>query len=187
MVDEKQQLRGDLLGARRARSASDLEAARAAIRDHLRERLAGLGCVAAYVPLRTEPGSMELLAQLRAGGTRVLVPVTLPDRDLDWATWSTDGVGTALGVAAISTADLVLAPALAVAPDGTRLGRGGGSYDRALGRLRPQVPVAALLFDGELVAELPREPWDVPVSAVVTPRDGWLDLDGRNTGVEADR
>jgi 5-formyltetrahydrofolate cyclo-ligase len=31
------------------------------------------------------------------------------------------------------------------------------------------VPRIALLFDGELVAELPREPWDEPVTAVITP------------------
>ncbi|MBN9621174.1 MAG: hypothetical protein J0H43_15830, partial [Actinobacteria bacterium] len=50
-----------------------------------------------------------------------------------------------------------------------------------------EVPVAALLFDDELRSELPREPWDVPVSAVVTPSGGWHDLGRRNTGVGADR
>ena len=40
--------------------------------------------------------------------------------------------GERLGVDAIATADVVLVPGLAVAADGMRLGRGGGSYDRAL-------------------------------------------------------
>ena len=43
----------------------------------------------------------------------------------------------------------------------SRLGRGGGSYDRALPRVRPGIPVVALLYSDEVRAELPREPWDV--------------------------
>lgn len=191
MDDEKRRLRADLLAARRARSAADLESARAAIRGHLAARTAAV--VAAYVPMRTEPGSVELLAQLSDAGAQVLVPVVLADQDLDWARWRPGGAGAAgvagepLGVDAIGTAELVLVPALAVATDGTRLGRGGGSYDRALRRVAETTPTVALLFDGELVAELPRAPWDVPVRAVVTPADGWLDLPRRNTGVGPDR
>jgi 5-formyltetrahydrofolate cyclo-ligase len=89
-----------------------------------------------------------------------------------------------LGVGAIVDADAVLVPALAVALDGTRLGRGGGSYDRALARRRPGCPAVALLFDGEVVAALPHDSWDAPVDGVITPA-GWLDLprvDG-NAGV----
>ncbi|HJQ43915.1 MAG TPA: 5-formyltetrahydrofolate cyclo-ligase, partial [Jatrophihabitantaceae bacterium] len=135
--------------------------------------------VAAYEPMRTEPGSLELLAALRDAGATVLVPVVLPDRDLDWAPWSPDALGAPLGVDAIGRAALVLVPALAVAADGARLGRGGGSYDRALARCAGETLTAALLFDGELVDELPRDEWDVPVAAAVTPR-GWFPV-GRNT------
>ncbi|HEV7206272.1 MAG TPA: 5-formyltetrahydrofolate cyclo-ligase [Jatrophihabitans sp.] len=166
---EKARLRAELLAARRARPAGDVEIARAAVRERVlrQARLDGWTCVAAYEPLRTEPGSIELLAGLAALGVRVLVPITQPDRDLDWTVWGADGDG--LGPAAIATADAVLVPALAVARDGTRLGRGGGSYDRALRRARPAAPRIALLFDGELVAALPREEWDEPVTEVVTP------------------
>jgi 5-formyltetrahydrofolate cyclo-ligase len=80
-----------------------------------------------------------------------------------------------LGLAAIGQADALLVPALAVARDGTRLGRGGGSYDRALRRAPADIPVAALLFEGELVDELPSEDWDMPVTAVVSPT-GWYEL-----------
>jgi 5-formyltetrahydrofolate cyclo-ligase len=118
-----------------------------------------------------------LLAGLSDLGVRVLVPVLLPDRDLDWTEWGDASLGLAvLGVAAIGTADALLVPALAVASDGARLGRGGGSYDRALPRRRAGAPVVALLFAGELVASLPRDPWDVAVTAVVTPA-GWAELD----------
>jgi 5-formyltetrahydrofolate cyclo-ligase len=174
---EKQRLRGELLAARRERSPDDLERARAAVRAHVLDRVDTEACVAAYVPLRTEPGSLELLAELRRRDVRVLVPITLPDRDLDWTEWEPAGAGVPLGLAAVGAAGLVLVPALAVAADGTRLGRGGASYDRALRRRAPDSLVAALLFDGELVDRLPRAPWDVPVGAAVTP-SGWTAVGG---------
>ena len=80
--------------------------------------------------------------------------------------------GPRLGPEAIASAEIVLVPALAVDATGTRLGRGGGSYDRALARVRPEVPVIALLYPGELVPLLPAEPHDRPVTAVLTPRLG---------------
>lgn len=154
-----------------------IESARTAVRAAVLDRQAAAGwtTVAAYRPLRTEPGSIELLSELVARGVRVLVPVTLPDRDLDWVALPGD---IALSVSAIGAADAVLVPALAVAADGTRLGRGGGSYDRALARVGGGVPIAALVYDGEVCARLPRDPWDVPVTAYVTPTDGWREVAG---------
>lgn len=175
----KAALRAELSTARRERSAESIAAARAAIRAAvLAERATrGWTCVAAYEPLPTEPGSLELLEQLRRDGVRVLVPLLRPDRDLDWTEW--DGPraapGPALGVDAIRAAEAVLVPALGVARDGTRLGRGGGSYDRALVRAGTAVPIMALVFDDELHAELPRERWDVRVTGIVTP-SGWQEL-----------
>ena len=127
----KAALRAQLLAARAARSDVDRTAARSAIAGWALERVLArsLGCVAAYVPLRNEPGSLELLDGLAAAGVRVLVPEVLPDLDLAWAEWSPprSGVEGSLG-----DAELVFVPALAVDPAGNRLGRGGGSYDRAL-------------------------------------------------------
>jgi 5-formyltetrahydrofolate cyclo-ligase len=127
------------------------------------------------VPFGAEPGSVEQLDELERAKRRVLVPIVLPDRDLDWADWQPGQQGAAVGPAAITSVDAALVPALAVSEDGTRLGRGGGSYDRALARLAPGTAVAALLYDSEVVAMLPRDPWDQPVSAVVTP-SGWRDI-----------
>lgn len=172
---DKQDLREELLQERRSLTPEAIESARAAVRRAVLDRVAEQGwtAVAAYLPLRTEPGSHELIDALVRRKVRVLVPVTLPDHDLDWVQLPGD---VPLGVDAITAADAVLVPALAVATDGTRLGRGGGSYDRALARVRAGVPIAALLYDGELLAHLPSEDWDLPVTATVRPTHGWQDL-----------
>lgn len=124
------------------------------------------GCtVASYVPFGTEP-----VPPVVPGA---LVPVLLPDRDLSWQVPG----GPDLGVDAVAGCDVVLVPALRVDRDGVRLGRGGGSYDRAL--LRSRGLVVALLHDGELSdAPLPAEPHDVRVHAVALP-SGVLRLSGR--------
>jgi 5-formyltetrahydrofolate cyclo-ligase len=173
--EDKEDLRSELVQGRRSLTPEQIELARIGVRAAVlsRARAAGWGCIAAYVPMRTEPGSTELLDMLVTMGARVLVPIVAQDRDLDWRLWG--GPDEPLGVDALAEADAVLVPALAVAGDGTRLGRGGGSYDRALPRVRRGVPIAALLYPDELVHRLPSAEWDVAVTAVVTP-DGWAEL-----------
>jgi 5-formyltetrahydrofolate cyclo-ligase len=140
--------------------------------------------VAAYVSVGREPGTLPLLDALHARGVRVLLPVLLPDDDLDWAEYGgpdalvpagrglREPAGPRLGPEAVTGVDAVLLPGLAVDFGGMRLGRGGGSYDRVLARLaaagvRPALLV--LLYDGEVVPYLPREPHDRAVDAAVTP------------------
>jgi 5-formyltetrahydrofolate cyclo-ligase len=68
-------------------------------------------------------------------------------------------------------------PALAVAVDGTRLGRGGGYYDRALAHARDDAVLVAAVFDEELLESVPAGAHDRRVTAVVTPSAGWRQLD----------
>jgi 5-formyltetrahydrofolate cyclo-ligase len=179
--------RARLSARRRAMPANQLRAAAGAMRNHLIQRLSGTACIAAYVPIGAEPGSVDLLDALGERGTTVLIPVLAADR-LDWAVYAgpaglatdrfglREPVGPRLGPAALALADVVLVPALAVDYRGWRLGRGAGYYDRALGDLPAVTPIAALLHDGELVPELPTDPWDRAVTAAVTPADGWTEL-----------
>ncbi|MCL8026841.1 5-formyltetrahydrofolate cyclo-ligase [Nocardioides bruguierae] len=136
--------------------------------------------VACYVSSAGEPGTGPLLAALADAGRRVLLPVLLPDDDLDWAVHTgpddlaparyglLQPVGPGLGPDAVATADLVLVPGLAVADDGARLGRGGGSYDRALGRVPVGTPVWVLLHPEEVGVAVPTEPHDRPVTGAAT-------------------
>ena len=139
------------------------------------------GPVAVYAAVGSEPPTSPLLDAL---GARALLPVLLADGDLDWAAWdgplapgrrrTTEPAGPRLGVDAVASCSLVVVPALAVDRQGVRLGRGGGSYDRALRRATGLV--LALLHDGELVARLPEEPHDVRVGAAATPSGGVVRL-----------
>ena len=175
--ESKRAVRTTLRARRRERAAGrDLEAdaeAIAALALDLASRLAattpepgGRPVVLSYESLPHEPPTGSLNAALVAAGWQVLVPITLPDLDLDWCDL-TDRVP--LGTDAPARADLALIPGLAVDNRGTRLGQGGGCYDRVLPRLRPGTPVAVLLHPGEHTSEaLPCEPHDQPVPAVLT-------------------
>jgi 5-formyltetrahydrofolate cyclo-ligase len=189
-VPAKAALRRRLLARRRALGAEEGRAAADAVAGALVRALAGVGTLAAFVPDPTEPGHGRLPAALAGLGARVLLPVVPPvGRELDWAVDTgrlapgrfglLEPVGPRLGAAALGDADVVVVPALAVDSAGTRLGRGGGYYDASLGHARPDAVLVALLFDGERVDELPAEPHDRPVTAVVTPSGGWSDLPGR--------
>lgn len=171
---DKAALRPTLLGARREivagrdRAADDRTLATHAV--ELAHDL-GLGAgdtVAAYEALRTEPPTTATIDVLVADGIRVIVPITLSDNDLEWFD-VTDTRRMPLGPEAISAAGLVLTPGLAVDLVGTRLGRGGGSYDRALARLGPDARAVVILHPGELHSvRLPHDDHDQPVHGMLT-------------------
>jgi 5-formyltetrahydrofolate cyclo-ligase len=160
------------------------------IRDHVLEmpQVTSAGTIAAYYSVGTEPDTRGLVFALWKRGSYVVLPVLLPDGDLDWASYEgpeslapgprgvLQPVEPVRGTGTIARADVVLVPALAVDVRGRRLGRGGGSYDRALARVGPQVPTIALLYDSELLPSVPAEEHDQAVRAVARPEQGitWL-------------
>ncbi len=179
------------------RPANSKDALRPAIRAHRRGLSAGqwavedsartelllsaladtAGTVALYASRAGEPGTHEAITRLHGAGRRVLLPA--PGRSPTWALfrgWGTmrpgwGGIpipGPPTEALDLGEADVVVIACLAVAADGTRLGTGGGWYDRALPLRGPGVPVWALARSGELLGSLPSEPHDVPVDQVVT-------------------
>lgn len=176
-------LRDQLTTARRRISVAELGVCSRSLAGHLLQapEVRRAATVAAYVAIGSEPGTSWLLDALHGAGVRVLLPVLLPDGDLDWATYTGNAsleaarlgllepTGARLGIDAVAVADAVLVPGLAVSPTGMRLGRGGGSYDRALGRVPVGTFTCALLYDDETDRDVPAEPHDRAVSAVATP------------------
>jgi 5-formyltetrahydrofolate cyclo-ligase len=176
-------MRDQLLTARHRLPLPEVRDAAERIAEHLvaAPEVRRAATVAAYVSVSTEPGTGPLLERLADAGKRVILPVLLPDLDLDWAVYDgpaglvaagrgvLEPTGPRLGVEAVATADVVLTPGLAVDRDGMRLGRGGGSYDRALARVPVGTFVCTLLYDEELMGTVPAADHDRPVTAVATP------------------
>ena len=190
ITEHKAAMRRRVVEARATMPADDRAAAGRSIRDHVLSlpQVAAAGTVAAYYSVGTEPGTRSLVYALWKRGSYVVLPLLLPDGDLDWASYEgpeslVPGPRGLLqpaepprGIATVSRADVVIVPAVAVDRTGGRLGRGGGSYDRALARVGEQVPSLALLYDDEFVDEVPVDEHDQPVRAVVRPGHGvtWL-------------
>ena len=190
VTGEKAALRRRLLAARARLSPDERAAAGRALRDTILElpQVQMAGTIAAYYSLASEPDTHGLVYALWKRGGYVLLPLLRPDADLDWASYEgPDSLrpgprGLAepgeppRGPDAIARADLVLVPALAVDRSGVRLGRGGGSYDRALARVGLQVPTIALVDDGELLDKVPADSHDQRVRLVARPSAGITSL-----------
>lgn len=143
--------------------------------------------VALFWPL-VERGEVDLRAldgELRARGVRVYYPVQEPgaagafftgfrlttsiadlaERGSRFLEPSPDAP-----LAARGDVDVVVVPALAVDSVGQRTGYGAGYYDATLSDVCPPARAVIVAFDFQLLAELPREPHDVPGDIVVTDR-----------------
>lgn len=191
--DAKAALRARIRAARRAapRDADRGEAVSAAflaeprvaaVIERARTR-PGTHRAAGYVSTSDEPPTQALRQVLAAAGLEVWLPVAAGDRMMRWvpdpgpagdaAAWGLPRQPTlpATQGGPLPAVDLILVPALAATPDGRRLGQGGGYYDAwlaSLPRHREGGPLrVALVGPGELVQDLPTEPHDQGVDAVV--------------------
>jgi 5-formyltetrahydrofolate cyclo-ligase len=179
-------LRRQLLAGRARRPALQRTSVAAALAEvfsgAFAGRLSDRVTVASYLSIGGEPGTGALMEVFAASGARVIVPILLPDRDLEWAHVDAPSAllgsgllgsgllgGGLLGVGAIASADLALVPALAVDRSGHRLGRGGGSYDRALARVTPGHTVLGVVHDDEVLDAVPFESHDRLVDGALTP------------------
>jgi 5-formyltetrahydrofolate cyclo-ligase len=190
IAEDKTTLRSALLDARSRLGEDERTGAARLLRDTVLTlpEAEMAGTVAAYVSIGTEPGTHSLLFAMWKRGTYVLVPKLLPGGDLDWASYEgpdslspgpyglLEPTEPPRGSDVVRGADLMIVPALSVSATGTRLGRGGGSYDRVLARIDPGILTIAPVYDAELVESLPAEPHDRPVRAAVTPSRGLVRL-----------
>lgn len=129
--------------------------------------------IASYYSYGTEPNTSEINQAILKEGKTLLLP-RINGEDIEWVSW--DGRAETLQengkflepvgetFTSLDSIDLVLVPALAIDPDGYRLGQGGGFYDRALPRLRAWKHGIVYNFE-RMEHDLPREPWDIPMDS----------------------
>lgn len=181
----------DRLKSGRSGVSAEVHAAEArALAEFAWEYVGELGpvTVCGYVPVGTEPGSLELFDGLRERGCRVLLPIVTSSGPLDWAEYTgpdslrpaayglLEPAGERLGAEAVRQASVVLVPALGVDAHGVRLGRGAGHYDRSLPFAAPSAVLIGVVRDDDFVDDLPGEAHDVRMNAVLTPQRGVVRL-----------
>jgi 5-formyltetrahydrofolate cyclo-ligase len=181
--ERKRALRSWAVTARASLPPAELAEASAAVTRRLLElpELTAARTVAAFVSYGTELATQPLVDALAARGVAVLLPVLLPDDDLAWRRYAgpdrlvpgrkglLEPAAEASEEVPVETVDAVVVPGVCYDESGRRLGRGGGSYDRALARVPAGVPRIAVALDTEIVAELPAEEHDERVDVIVTP------------------
>ena len=175
-----------------SRGRGEEQGERDALTAHFREALDVFGVtpsssppIAAFYPMEKEPDISGILACFDP----VLLPVLACEdgtllREPHWALHSRGDELTRPNprfpaqsrapireAQALEAASIVLIAGLSVDEAGTRLGQGGGWYDRALLYKGVSAPVIACIFDWEYRGKelLPREDHDIPVDGVITP------------------
>lgn len=185
-IAAKRALRAELRERRRIRPQHERELARAALTAQLIALTSALGprSLSCYLATRDEPETRPFLTWASEQRIRVLLPVSRDDGLLDWApydatadegTEALDTIGMPvpttelLGPIAINDVGLILVPAAAVDRTGMRMGWGRGYFDKTLGSMDRRPPVFAVVFEHEVLDELPREAHDQGVDGAVTP------------------
>lgn len=202
---EKMRLRASLREARSALGGAERQHQSAALRREIVRHLgarqpadhgAGRPVVAAYLGREPEPDTTALLTELHRSGFDVVVPICEPEYRLSWTFWHPgvalqrsvrgpvdEPIGPRYPFDGIGRVILILVPALGVDGAGTRIGQGGGYYDRFLAQFPPDAPGAvprlAVIYRAELLAAsaIPSEDHDQRVGGAFTP-DGLVYFGG---------
>ena len=148
--------------------------------------LAPSAVVAVYWPIRDEIDCRPVLSQLADAGQPVCLPVVVGSAaPLQLRLWESgaplypSGFGTLApdDSAPLVEPDVIIIPLLGFDPTGTRLGYGGGYYDRTLAILSKRPRLIGYAFACQEIDSVPREPHDIPLDAVVT-EDGYRSFAG---------
>ena len=186
-AQEKRELRASLRARRQGLSASERMQAAEAVSKHLLAHplFQARGYVAGYWAMGGELPLHVLQMRLHEGQVWCL-PCIQPDKSLRFAPWRPGDLlesnrfgipEPALGAdSQLLPADMavILVPLLAFTRSGGRLGMGGGFYDRSLAFRRQQDAPPLLVgigYAAQELAELPDDPWDVALDAVVTEKE----------------
>jgi 5-formyltetrahydrofolate cyclo-ligase len=180
---EKKELRNTLRACRIGLPAEYAAAVSVAIQDRLMRSAfyRQAAAVVLYAPKDHEVRTDLIFADAIATGRRVLFPKVVPESpELSLITVSgpTELMPGAFGILEPTGAEptpvadlrraLICVPGLAFSPEGRRLGRGGGYYDRLLAASGSRVPTAGLAFAFQLLDHLPQSLNDQRLSVIIT-------------------
>ena len=177
----KESLRRAALEARKAyvRTLSDAERFRLEQRlaQHLTSLCADAVVVGGYAPLGSEISPLAATEEARAVGRIVSYPAfddpakPFKFRAGDPLQPGPFGIMQPKRTAPVVEPDLILVPLIAIDDRGTRLGRGKGHYDRALGRLKKtHARLIGIGWASQLLVDtIPADEWDVPLDGFASP------------------
>jgi 5-formyltetrahydrofolate cyclo-ligase len=180
IVAAKAAIRKAALARRDALAPEDRSAGSAALSADDVERIAGPVAglvVSGFWPIRSEIDPRPLMTALEARGARLALP-RIVDGRLEFRPYRSGdllvpaGFGTfePSGDQPIVAPDVLLVPLSAFDATGGRTGYGKGFYDTAIAALQATKPIRAigLAFSVQEVPEVPREPHDKRLDAVLT-------------------
>lgn len=187
----KASLRRALRARRAAVPPAERRAAALSLVSHaLRQRLLSRKrCIGFYIPAKSEIDVLPLLDRALSMGVDCYLPI-VPGRGRrklwfirlgDRPSWVLNRYGipeyqhvTARKVRAYQL-DVLFMPMLGFDACGWRIGMGGGYYDASLAKLgrrrhlrRPRL--VGVAYSGQQVDKVPTDPWDIPLSGVLTER-----------------
>ena len=182
LAERKARLREHVRGARRMLDRETRTAAHGAISERLAAlpELSGVTTLLSYraTPEEADPSQAEDV--LRARGVRVALPRVTSSNvlELRWHEEAAPLAKSPFGIfeptdlspmAAPSEIDAVIVPGVAFDSRCSRLGYGGGYYDRLIPLLPARATAVGIAYDEQLVDSLPVSESDVPTDVLVTP------------------
>lgn len=133
-----------------------------------------------FYPVTGEPNTIPFINWALENELKVLLPKSRVDGLLDWVVFTgqemqpglfgvPEPAGETLSPLSVGDTDLMLIPACAIDRSGNRLGWGKGFFDRSISSMENRPPIFAVVHDNEILAQLPVDGHDEPVTGAVTP------------------
>lgn len=178
--ERKKGLRQKMLAMRRALSANETESRSSSLKENILSlpEYKNAKKIMAFLAMKGESNLDGFIRQALLDGKEVYIPVCLPERQMeagrliDMEHFEKGPLGlrnlpAGYEVTSPESLDLVLIPGLAVSQEGIRLGMGAGYYDRYLARV-PFEKRVAVLWDFQVIPDIPSEPFDQKIAKIVT-------------------
>ena len=175
-MEDKKSIRGEVRRRIKLMSEEEKQSSAAVIfaKVEATEAFARANCIALFVAMWDEVPTTEVLERWRNMGKRIVVPrvegdiMRYYDYHPDKMAVGAFGIVEPTGNDEVwaDAIDLMIVPARAFTPEGDRLGRGGGFYDKYLEE-HPHHKLVALCYPFQMFDHLDVEAHDIPVDQVI--------------------